>query len=115
MDGGERFGTATFMFAMNQSSFDSLPDDLKKIIEDNSGAAIASEIGDAWNNIEPLGMKLATDKGKSVTQLSSAESTKFSAANDAVVERWIDEVSGKGIDGEGLVKKAKKAIAEHSK
>jgi len=115
MDGGERFGTATFMFAMNQNSFDSLPDDLKKIIEDNSGAAIASEIGDAWNNIEPLGMKLATDKGKSVTQLSSAESTKFSAANDAVVERWIDEVSGKGIDGEGLVKKAKKAIAEHSK
>ena len=115
MDGGERFGTATFMFAMNQNSFNSLPDDLKKIIEDNSGAAIASAIGEAWNNIEPLGKKLATDKGKSVTQLSPGESAKFSAANAAVIDRWIDEVTGSGIDAEGLVKKAQDAIAKHSK
>jgi len=115
MNGGERFGTATFMFAMNQKSFDSLPDDLKKIIDDNSGAAIASAIGEAWNNIEPIGKKIATDKGKSVSQLSDAESAKVSAASATVIERWVGEVEGNGIDGKGLVAKARAAVAKHSK
>ena len=114
LDGGERFGTATFMFAMNQNSFSSLPDDLKKIINDNSGAAISSAIGDAWNNIEPIGQKIAIDKGNGVSQLSAAESIKFSAASASVIDRWVREVTGKGIDGEGLVFRAQEAIAKHS-
>ena len=115
MYGGERFGTATFMFAMNQNSFNSLPDDLKKIIDDNSGAAIAPAVGEAWNNIEPIGKKVATDKGKSVSQLSAAESAKFSAASATVIDRWIGEVKGNSIDGRGLVTRAQEAIAKHSK
>jgi TRAP-type C4-dicarboxylate transport system substrate-binding protein len=115
MDGGERFGTATFMFAMNRKTFNSLPDDLKKIINDNSGAAISSAIGDAWNNIEPIGQKIAIDKGNGVSQLSAAESIKFSAASASVIDRWVREVTGKGIDGEGLVFRAQEAIAKHSK
>jgi TRAP-type C4-dicarboxylate transport system substrate-binding protein len=115
MHGGERFGTATFMFAMNKNSFNSLPDDLKKIIDDNSGAAIASAIGEAWNNIEPIGKKIATDKGKRVSQLSAAESAKFSAASARVIDRWIGEVKGNSIDGRGLVTRAQAAIAKHSK
>ena len=76
-----------------------IPDDLKKIINDNSGAAISSAIGEAWNSIEPIGQKIATDKGNGVSQLSEAESIKFSAASASVIDRWVCEVTDKGIDG----------------
>jgi TRAP-type C4-dicarboxylate transport system substrate-binding protein len=57
LDGGARFGTATFLFAMNKDSYNSLPEDLRKIIDDNSGRAIAAKMGESWNNIEPIGIK----------------------------------------------------------
>lgn len=31
-----------------------------------------------------------------------------------MIERWIEEVSGKGIDGEALVAKAREAVKKHS-
>jgi hypothetical protein len=49
-----------------------------------------------------------------VSQLSAAESIKFSAASASVIDRWVREVTGKGIDGEGLVFRAQEAIAKHS-
>lgn len=114
MDGGKRFGTSTFLFAMNTDSFNSLPDDLKKIIDENSGAALAGQIGEAWNNIEPIGKKIAKDKGKSVTQLSQSASDEISKVSAAVETRWIEEVTSKGIDGKALAKSAKDAVAAHS-
>ena len=39
----------------------------------------------------------------------------FRAAMEPVVKRWIDEVTAKGIDGQGLVDAAKAAIAKHHK
>jgi hypothetical protein len=32
-----------------------------------------------------------------------------------VVNRWIDEVKGKGIDGKALVERARQEIAKYSK
>jgi hypothetical protein len=37
----------------------------------------------------------------------------FRTAMEPVVQRWIDEVTAKGIDGQGLVDAAREAIAEH--
>jgi len=47
-DDKSRFGTSVFMFAMNKDRYNSLPDDLKKVIDDNSGAAWAQSIGHNW-------------------------------------------------------------------
>lgn len=111
---GARFGTATFLFAMNKASYDSLPDDLKKVIDDNSGAALAANMGDAWNNIEPIGIKRAVDAGNRVTQLSAEATAEFDAAFGATVERWVSEASGNGIDAETLLDNARAAIAANT-
>lgn len=114
LNDGARFGTATFLFAMNKASYESLPDDLKQIIDDNSGAAIAEAMGDAWNNIEPVGKKRAEDAGNSVTQLSADATSEFDAPFAATVQRWVDEASSKGIDAEALLGAARDAIAANS-
>ena len=114
LDGGARFGTATFLFAMNKDAYNSLPADLQKVIDDHSGAALAEAMGVAWNGIEPIGIKRATDAGNSVTQLSAEATAEFDAPFTASVERWVDEDSGNGIDAAGLLEKARAAIAANS-
>ena len=111
----KRFGTATFLYAMNRKSYDSLPDDLKAVIDAHSGAALAKEAGIAWNNIEPVGIKRALDAGNSVTSLTAEATAEFQPAFEAVEERWVAEVKEAGIDGEGLLKAAKQAVANQSR
>ena len=111
---GARFGTATFLFAMNKDSYNSLPADLQKVIDDQSGMAIAAAMGEAWNNIEPVGKQRALDAGKSVTQLSADATATFDAPFEATVARWVAEASSNGIDAEALLEGARAAIAANA-
>lgn len=114
LDQGARFGTSTFLFAMNKNSYESLPEDLRKVIDDHSGMALAEEIGAAWNNIEPIGKQMALDAGNSVVSLSAEASAEFEAPFAAVGQRWVEEASGLGIDGAALLEEAQAAVAAHS-
>lgn len=114
LHGGARFGTATFLFAMNKDSYNSLPEDLQKVIDDHSGMALAADMGNAWNRIEPVGKQLALDAGNSITTLSPEQSAAFDAAFEEVAQRWLENVSAQGIDGDTLLSSARKAVAAYS-
>ena len=114
LHGGSRFGTATFLFAMNKSSYNSLPDDLKKVIDENSGVELAESMGKAWNSIEPIGIGKVREAGNLLITISEKDSRAFEPVFDAVAERWVTEVNKKGINGSDLLSKAKKAVKYHS-
>ena len=111
---GSRFGTSLFLLAMNKSRYEELPEDLKKIIDSNSGAALAPLAGDLWNSFEEPGKKMRLDAGGEVIALTAEEKGAFDALNEQVINRWIDEVTQKGLDGKGLVDAAKAAVARHT-
>ena len=48
-------------------------------------------------------------------ELGDAEMAAFRAKLEPVVQRWVDEVSKKGINGKELVEVARKTIAKYSK
>jgi len=110
----ERFGTATFLFAMNKDRYNSLPDDLKKVIDDNIGPAFSEEMGVVWNNVEKPGIGMQEKSGGEIVQLDAAAKGTFDEVGGKVVARWVSEVSDRGIDGQKLVDEARKAIAKHS-
>lgn len=110
----ERFGTTTFQISMNQGVYDSLPDDLKEVVDKNSGEEFAKEVGQVWRNSEEGGIKVALDDGNELITLTEEEMQAFRTALEPVVQRWVDEVTGKGLDGQGLVDAARAAIAKHS-
>lgn len=114
MDGGERFGTSTFLFAMNKERYEALPDDLRDIIDANSGAAIAREIAEAWDAQEPVGKEVARSAGRTVRTLSRQASLAFAAEHVKVKDRWIAEARQKGIDANELLLAAEQAIAKHT-
>lgn len=113
--GGKRLGTTTFQVAMNQKTWDGLPADIQKIFMDNSGPAWLAEVGKHWDAAEVGGIGVATKAGNTHIQLSDAEWAKFEKKTAPVVERWIDEVGDKGIDGRKLYDTAVATVKKHMK
>ena len=111
LPGGDRFGTATFMFAMNKDRYESLPDELREVIDDNSGMNAAEWVGRAWEeDFEARGHKALEEAGVTQITLDAAEAAKFDAAAEKVVQRWIEEANSKGLDGRALVEQARAAV-----
>jgi TRAP-type C4-dicarboxylate transport system substrate-binding protein len=108
-----RFGTSTFMIAMNKDRYESLPDDLKKVIDDHSMGNIAAKYGAVWDETEEGGKKLIADNGELIT-LTDDEYGAFETALEPVVDRWVEEANSNGLDGKGLVEAARAAIAKAS-
>ncbi len=110
LPGGDRFGTAVFMFAMNKDRYNELSDELKKVIDANSGMNVAKEIGTMWEDFEKTGDDALASKQVERIVFSAEEAAKFKAAADTVVARWIEDSKSKSLDGAALVEKARAAI-----
>jgi len=110
-----RFGNTTFQVSMNEARWNSLPSDVKKAFSDNSGPAWVKEVGKVWAENDDAGIAVAVKAGNQHIQLTEAEIKPFEQKLEPVVQRWIDEVKAKGIDGATLVKTARALIAKYSK
>lgn len=109
-----RFGNTTFQVSMNQARWESLPDDIKKAFKDASGREWWAKVGEVWRGGEEFGIGLAAKAGKTHVTLSEAETDAFLQTLAPVVDRWVEEVTSKGIDGAGIVEKAKAGIANNA-
>lgn len=111
---GSRFGTSVFLFLMNQDRYDELPDDLKAIIDNNSGAAIAEMAGVVWDEIEEPGMKMQLDSGGEIIGIDAASKARFDTLSAEIEGRWVEQINDQGIDGAALLESAKAAVANRS-
>lgn len=111
----ERINTSTFIIAMNKDSYGKLPDDLKKVIDDNSGMALAEWLAEVWDGAEVPGMEKCKASGEIIT-MDPAEAAKLRAkVEQPVIDRWIAEMKDKDVDGQALVDEARALIAKYSK
>jgi TRAP-type C4-dicarboxylate transport system substrate-binding protein len=106
--------TSTFIFAMNRDSYAALPDDLKKVIDDNSGPEVAALFGRAMDEVDVTGRAVAEKAGNTLVTLDAAETARWQEAARQTTESWIAEMSGKGIDGAALVEDARRRIEKYS-
>ena len=107
--------TQTFAVAMNKAKYDGLPADLKKVIDDNSGAATAAMFGRAMDEGDKAGLALAQRAGNNIVTLDAAETARWQQAAGGVREAWFREVAAKGIDGPKLLADAEALIAQHAR
>ncbi|GHD50756.1 C4-dicarboxylate ABC transporter substrate-binding protein [Thalassobaculum fulvum] len=108
-----RFGTTTFQVSMNKARWDGLPDDIKAAFKKASGPEWWGQVGDIWRASDEFGIGLAVKAGNQHITLTKEETDAFQKVLEPVVQRWVDEVSAKGIDGKALVAKARERIAAH--
>jgi TRAP-type C4-dicarboxylate transport system substrate-binding protein len=106
---------STFVLAMNQAKYDSLPDDLKKVIDDNTGLEFSALAGKTMGEDDAPGRKIAADAGNNIITLDQAEVDRWKTASAPVAEKWYKEMEEKGIDGRALYARAQELIASHTK
>jgi TRAP-type C4-dicarboxylate transport system substrate-binding protein len=99
-----RLSTAIFTFLMNKKKYESLPPDLKKVIDDNSGRNIAPWAIEIWDRIELEGEKVMHSKSKNkFVQLSAEETAKFKKKVQPVFDRFVKLLDDSGANGKQIL------------
>jgi TRAP-type C4-dicarboxylate transport system substrate-binding protein len=104
--------TSVFMFAMNKARYEGLPEDLRKVIDRNSGQALSGQIGKTFLAADAEGKKAAAANHFNV--IPKAELQRFQAAGQTVTDTWVKDMDAKGHDGKQLLNAARSLIAKHS-
>jgi TRAP-type transport system periplasmic protein len=107
--------TQTFVFAMNKASYEKLPADLKKVIDANSGIEAAAMLGRAMDQGDVAGREIAVKAGNKIVALDINETQRWRRTAATVETDWVNEMKGKGIDGEKLAAEARALIEKHSR
>jgi TRAP-type transport system periplasmic protein len=107
--------TTTFVMAMNKAKYNSLPADLKKIIDNNSGMETSAWLGKAQQAGDVPGRKSASDRNNKIYTIKPAEALNFRNKSKAIELEWVEDMNKKGFDGKKLLDGAKALIEKHTK
>lgn len=99
-----------FIWAMNKDVYDSLPDDLRAVIDANSGLETSAWAGRAHDLGDADGKAAMTASGNQIATLSEAETARIKALGEEVTQDWIADMDGKGLPGQQLVDDARAMV-----
>jgi TRAP-type C4-dicarboxylate transport system substrate-binding protein len=103
--------TQTFAFTMNLDKYNGLPDDLKAIIDENSGVETARVFGAVMDAGDSVGLKIALEAGNNIVQLDEAETARWQEAAQPTIDQWFTDMEAAGIDGKALHEQAMALVA----
>ena len=107
--------TATFTVAMNKPKYESLPADLKKVIDDNSGQFAATMAGKMWDDQAVVVEELVKKRGNTISAITPEEAMRWRKATEPVIESWMKQVKERGIDGAKYLDAARALVAKYEK
>ncbi len=106
--------TTSFIFGMNQASYDALPADLQAVIDANSGADFSEFAGRTMQEFDEPSRQAAIDRGNNIIELTPEEVDMWREAAQPTIDAWVAEMDEAGMDGSGLLAEARALIAEYS-
>ncbi len=115
LKGPQALYTATLVLVMNKARYNNLPDDLKAILDAESGAKLSGFGGRVQYAADGAARKIAQDAGNDFHEISSKDYDAWKQAAQPVYDRWIADMTKKGIDGQALIEKARERIKAHRK
>ncbi len=96
----------SFVFMMNQAKYDSLPADVKKIVDEMSGEFAARLMGRGWDKVDRRGMAFMQANGVQFTKADAAFVKAVAEKTAPLEAKWIADAEKKGL------KDAKKVLGE---
>jgi TRAP-type transport system periplasmic protein len=114
-DGDRSLYTIVFLFAMNKTKYEGLPADLKKVIDDNSGAAMSRQCGKYFDEWDAIGKEVVAKANMPSHTIAGADLAAWKAATAPVVQTWVDNRTKAGDKGAELLAQAQSLIAKYSK
>lgn len=112
---GAALYTLTFVLAMNKAKYESLPDDLRQVIDDNSGLEFSVFAGGTKKGADARSRQKAVDMGNTIITLDAAQTEEWRKLSMPVYAEWVADMEGRGIDGQALIDEARMLIEKHTK
>lgn len=101
--------TLTFIVAMNQAKYDSLPDDLKAVIDANAGLEFSVFGGGTQADADGPARQIAVDNGNEIFTVTDTQ--PWLDVVEPVYAEWVADMNSKGIDGQALIDQARGLMA----
>lgn len=106
--GARALYTAMFVLAMNWDAYEDMPDDLRAILDAETGKAFSGETARIQAQGDAVGRSLAASN--KIITLDQSEVERWVEAAQPVYDRWIARASDEGFDGAAAIAKAKALI-----
>jgi TRAP-type C4-dicarboxylate transport system substrate-binding protein len=106
--------TASFFLAMNKPKYESLPAELKAVLDRNSGLSFAAFAGNMWDTEAVRIRGMVAQRGNSIVQLANDEKQRWIKATEPVYGAWIEQMKGRNIDGQKLIDAARALVTKHA-
>jgi TRAP-type transport system periplasmic protein len=106
--------SSVFIFGMNQAKYDSLPADLKKVIDANSGADYSRAIGKIWDNSQAAGRKAAQDRGNTFHTIPGSELDNWVKVSAGLYDEWSADMDKRGLPGKQMLTDVRDMLKKHA-
>ena len=111
--GDESLYTAAIVLVMNKDKYEALPDDLRAILDAESGAKLSTFASQVMWDMDAPAREIAVTAGNNIVTLDDAEVARWKAAAEPVIARWVADMDAQGIDGNALIEQARALIEKH--
>jgi TRAP-type C4-dicarboxylate transport system substrate-binding protein len=108
--------TTFFVVPMNRARYDSLPADLKAVIDKNSGRELSAFLGSTQEGNDVPGRRAFVETpGYTITQIPAAEVDRWKKATDNLDDEWVADMNKRGFNGKAMLEDARALVQRYSK
>ena len=106
------FYSSALMVTMNKDKYESLPDDLRKVLDKNSGMALANKVGEVFDKHDDMAIEAAKKKGDEIVEIADPlNDPNWKGPLEKGTNKYLADVKALGLDADGVYAKAKAASA----
>lgn len=104
-----------FIWAMNKDSYNNLPDDLKAVIDANSGLEASAWAGRAMDQGDAKMKEIVSGTDNTIITMSDEATAEIKAIADGQIATWVETMTGNGLPAQQMLDDARALIAKHNK
>lgn len=97
----------SFVVTMNKQVYNSLPEDLQQVIDDNSGMELAKTAGKIFDKVDAIGRADAVEAGHNIISLQNAtDNEAWKPVLNLTIENYLQNLEEKGMPARRVYKRA---------
>ena len=103
-----------FIWAMNKDSYANLPDDLKAIIDANSGLETSAWAGRAMDTGDKKALAIISKGSNPIITMSQEATDAIKAIAEPQIAEWVKTMDAAGLPGQAMLDDARALIAKYN-
>lgn len=105
---------AGFHILMNKRKYDSLPDDVRSVLDEMTGDALVAKMGDWWDSWDKRGRDDAIARGNEIIEVDQQTRSDWKASLEPMITGYLEGLKDKGVeDPQSIYARAQELIAKY--